>query len=68
MGRLLASGTKGTPSFTDSADIPAWASDAVYATVQLGIITGMEDGSFAPANNLTRAESATIIERIMNLK
>ncbi|MFR8644014.1 MAG: S-layer homology domain-containing protein [Monoglobus pectinilyticus] len=35
--------------------------------VELGLITGMEDGSFKPLDNLTRAEAATIIERIMNL-
>lgn len=67
MGRLLAPDKKGIPSFTDNSSIPDWASNEVYSMVELGLITGMEDGSFKPLDNLTRAEAATIIERIMNL-
>lgn len=67
MGRLLAPDKTGIPSFTDNSSIPDWASNEVYSMVELGLITGMEDGSFKPLDNLTRAEAATIIERIMNL-
>lgn len=67
MGRLLAPETSGTTSFTDTDSIPDWAQNPVYACVQLGLIAGNDDGSFKPNNNLTRAEAATIIERIMNL-
>lgn len=67
MGRLLAPDVTGTPAFTDSADIPEWAANPIYASVQLGLLAGNDDGTFKPMNNLTRAESATIIERIMNL-
>ena len=67
MGRLLAPDKKGIPSFTDNSSIPDWASNEVYSMVELGLITGMEDGSFKPLDNITRAEAATIIERIMNL-
>ena len=65
MGRLLAPDVTGTPAFTDSADIPDWAANPIYASVQLGLLAGNDDGTFRPINNLTRAESATIIERIM---
>ena len=67
MGRLLAPDVTGTPNFTDSAYIPDWAANPIYASVQLGLLAGNDDGTFRPMNNLTRAESATIIERIMNL-
>lgn len=32
----------------------------------MGILTGYEDGTFKPNNTLTRAESATVINRILN--
>ncbi len=32
----------------------------------MGILTGYEDGTFRPDNTLTRAESATVINRILN--
>ncbi len=32
----------------------------------MGILTGYEDGSFQPEGTLTRAESATVINRILN--
>lgn len=66
-GRLISPDISGTTTFTDSSAIPDWAQNPVYACVEKGIITGMDDGSFSPANNLTRAEAATIIERITNL-
>ena len=68
MGRLLASDKSGTPSFSDTSEIPDWAINPVFASVELGLIAGNDDGSFKPLNNLTRAEAATIIERILNLE
>ena len=55
MGRLLAPDVTGTPAFTDSADIPDWAANPIYASVQLGLLAGNDDGTFRPMNNLTRA-------------
>ena len=68
MGRLLAPEVTGTPEFTDSTDIPDWAADAIYASVQLGLIEGDDGGAFRPTDNLTRAEAATIIARVINYK
>ena len=48
----------------------SWASTYIYACYDAGIITGYTDGdsySFLPANNLTRAEAATIIARAYGL-
>ena len=69
MGRLLKPEISDAAlSFADTATIPDWAQEPVLATVQLGLIAGNDDGTFRPMNNLTRAEAATIIERILNLE
>ena len=69
MGRLLKPEISDAAlSFADTASIPDWAQEPVLATVQLGLIAGNDDGTFRPMNNLTRAEAATIIERILNLE
>lgn len=68
MGRLLKPELSSTAlSFADTASIPDWAQEPVLVAVQLGLIAGNDDGTFRPMNNLTRAEAATIIERILNL-
>lgn len=68
MGRLTGPGMSGTPSFPDTDQIPQWALNPVYACESLGLMNGMDDNSFAPSKILTRAEAATIVERIMNMK
>lgn len=47
--------------FTDSRDIPTWATEAIEELVALGVFSGNDDGSFAPARQLNRAEVAKII-------
>ncbi|MPM64050.1 hypothetical protein SDC9_110936 [bioreactor metagenome] len=47
--------------FTDSVKVSAYASDAVTAMQQAGIITGNPDGSFAPTASATRAEASKMI-------
>jgi len=48
-------------TFTDADMIRSYAKDAVSVFQRAGIISGMTDGSFAPRNNATRAEVATVI-------
>ena len=48
-------------SFTDSARIPDYAKVAINALVDMGIVSGYEDGSVKPLGNVTRAESAKLI-------
>lgn len=43
-------------TFTD-ADQAGWSKGYIAKAVELGIINGYEDGSFQPANNVTRAEA-----------
>ncbi|MBO5408864.1 MAG: S-layer homology domain-containing protein [Clostridia bacterium] len=50
-------------TFTDAADISEAYQAAVAAVAESGIITGYPDGSFAPKNNITRAEVATVLSR-----
>ncbi len=47
--------------FTDNNNIASYASDAVTAIQQAGIISGNSDGSFAPAANASRAQAAKMI-------
>ena len=58
---------EGTNEFTDSSDIASYAKAAVSALEKQGIINGMGDGTFAPANNATRAQSAKVIYVMMEV-
>ena len=50
--------------FSDSADIVNKEAVTVLAT--LGVITGNDDGSYAPTDTISRAEMSTIICRVLN--
>ena len=52
--------------FNDSLDVADYAVHAVEKLSGAGIIKGMEDNTFAPNENVTRAQAAVIIERIIN--
>ncbi len=54
--------------FTDDSQLSSWAKDAVYYMQQTGIISGMPDGSFRPRGTATRAEVATILMNLNNIK
>jgi hypothetical protein len=47
--------------FTDASQIPTWATEAIEELVALDVLGGNDDGSFAPARQLNRAEVAKII-------
>ena len=51
--------------FTDNESISAWAQEYVGKAVGLGILTGMDDGSFAPLSNMTRAQGAVTVVRVI---
>lgn len=52
-------------SFSDISDSADYAREAVSAMSKLGIIKGY-DGKFRPADTLTRAEAASVIEALNN--
>jgi len=47
--------------FTDDAQIPTWATEAIEELMDQGVLTGNDDGSFAPNRQLNRAEVSKII-------
>jgi hypothetical protein len=55
-----------TASFDDVKE-DAWYAQAIRTAASLGIIAGMGDGTFAPAESLTRAQAATMIAKLMNV-
>ncbi len=54
-------------SFNDSNEIPAWARDAVSNAVEQGIISGFLDGTFRANAPATRAQSAMMIWRMIQV-
>ena len=52
--------------FTDSYDIPEWAADGISKLCALGIVSGYEDGTILPRNNMSRAEAAAMLYKLMN--
>ncbi|MFS0723166.1 S-layer homology domain-containing protein [Paenibacillus sp. 1P07SE] len=55
-------------SFSDEQDIPAWVEPYLAPIAGAGIIGGYEDGTFRPAQRITRAELAVIIVRAHQLQ
>lgn len=51
--------------FADAAKIPAWAKDAVNTAAAAGVVGGYQDGTFRAQNNVTRAEAASMILRLL---
>ena len=51
--------------FYDSDFIPEWAKKAVGQSVELGIINGTDAGLFLPNAQITRAETAAVICRLL---
>lgn len=51
-------------------DVPEthWAYKAIEELAALGLINGYEDGSFKPSEPISRAEVATIIARLKEVK
>ena len=61
---IVGAGAVSTDDFSDGADIVNKEAVTVLAT--LGVITGNDDGSYAPADTISRAEMSTIICRVLN--
>jgi len=53
-------------TFTDSAKIGAWAQSSVAQAVQAGYIKGNADGTFRPNAEITRAEIAAILAKVLD--
>lgn len=57
--------TAGSMSFGDAADIAGWARAAVYTVYSQDLMQGDDQGNFRPRANITRAEVATVINRML---
>ncbi|WP_139991840.1 S-layer homology domain-containing protein [Paenibacillus paridis] len=64
--KLAAGGTAEmlTP-FNDMASVSTWAKDSVLACLQAGVVTGRSSVWIAPKENMTRAEVAAIVQRLL---
>lgn len=59
------SGTVEATALRDSNEIAGYAVEAIDALQRAGVISGMEDGSFAPTKTASRAQAAKIIVGIL---
>ena len=59
--------TNSSVNFVDAASVSYWATDAVGSIQTAGIIVGRPNGNFDPQENITRAEVAAIITRLINI-
>lgn len=64
--KKLGSITPAELKFTDVAAIPGWAKSSVGTAVAKGIISGYPDGTFKAAKNITRAETAAMVLRLLD--
>lgn len=64
---LKLKGTAGSIDFSDEAKIPAWAKTYIEQAIEAGIISGYENGTFRPAQNVSRAEIAVMMVRALKL-
>ena len=54
-------------SFADSAQVADYAREAVGTMAALGVVRGREDGCFAPQSMTTRAETAVMLYRLIEV-
>ena len=52
-------------SFSDAASIPAYASFYIRTMTAQGILSGYEDGTFRPGQNITRGQMAKILYNLL---
>lgn len=53
--------------FADDAQISSYARDAVYAVQSAGILSGNDKNNYAPLDNATRGEAASILTRLLKV-
>lgn len=58
--------TENTETFTDLGN-HEWAKDAIYSLKDKGIISGVSDTEFAPANNIKRGDFILILTRMLSV-
>jgi hypothetical protein len=64
-GKKLPNVPNRTLSFADHTDIGAWSREAISQLDAASLIQGLSDRTFAPHKETTRAESASLLKRIL---
>ena len=54
-------------AFADGKNVSGYAADGMAACLKAGILTGRDGGRLAAGDNITRAEVAVIVERLLEL-
>lgn len=62
---LFEAETNATATFKDKAKISSWALESANALVERDIVLGDAKGNLRPQDNITRAEFATMLHRIV---
>lgn len=65
---LVLPETNATVNFTDASLISPWATDSVTKIVSSGIMGGYPEGNYIPQGNATRAEAATVVYKMINIR
>ena len=52
-------------TFSDFANVSDYAKESITRLCENGIISGMEDGTFAPKSETTRAQAAVVLYRVL---
>ncbi len=63
----LSEGDSAAPDYKDNDKISSWAKSGVAFCSNLGILKGNTDGTFSPQGKLNRAQTASIVERIVEM-
>ncbi|OCT15515.1 hypothetical protein A8709_15685 [Paenibacillus pectinilyticus] len=61
-------GSSSYESFRDKETAAIWAQDSLRASVEQGLLQGLEDETLAPTAPMTRAQASAILSRFMDLK
>ncbi|QOX62577.1 hypothetical protein FRZ06_04065 [Anoxybacterium hadale] len=65
---LVLPETNTSVNFTDAAVISPWATESVTKIVSSGIMGGYPEGNYIPQGNATRAEAATVVYKMINIR
>ena len=63
---IKAADTADLKKFSDSTSVPKWARNSMTAMVEKGILSGYPDNTLRPNAPITRAEDATLIQKVIS--
>ena len=63
---IKAADTADLKKFSDSTSVPKWARNSMTAMVEKGILSGYPDNTLRPNAPITRAEAATLIQKVIS--